>query len=280
MNIGQTLKKIRISKGLTRDELASNILSSSHYFKIEANQSNLTLDKFILILDKLNVEFNEFFFIHNHYAYSSKQKLSIDFMNLYYEQKTEALEDMLLFCETCYQKKQDIYYYHFSILIKTVLHDRTLNEEECQNIKNYLFNVQNYTLYEFRILINFLFILDIETIILLAKKMTKEFSKFKQFEAADYMYAILLLNVIDTLINNQHAEEAAYYIQLLEQHLTTYRDFFVMNALKFQRGCYKVLCEDARSGEAEIQLALSIFKELDTPSYDNHIAKYHKVFTQ
>ncbi|EAD9527522.1 XRE family transcriptional regulator, partial [Listeria monocytogenes] len=73
MEIGTTLKKLRVGKNITREELVKGIMSTNHYFKIENNENIISLDKFIAIISRLNVTFNEFAYVTNDYKNNEKK---------------------------------------------------------------------------------------------------------------------------------------------------------------------------------------------------------------
>ncbi|MGE8205440.1 helix-turn-helix domain-containing protein [Heyndrickxia sp. NPDC080065] len=62
---GETLRKIRKQKGFTMEQLANGIFSVSFLSKFERGESDISLSYFSLILEKLCLTFDEFFYIHN-----------------------------------------------------------------------------------------------------------------------------------------------------------------------------------------------------------------------
>lgn len=75
MNFGATIKKIRTDKNLTQKELSDGILTRSHLSQIETNNYFPSYDKFFLLLDRLNVVFEEFLFIQNDQKIQFKQQI-------------------------------------------------------------------------------------------------------------------------------------------------------------------------------------------------------------
>jgi len=73
---GETIRKIRIAKGLTLQEIATNQLSSAFISKVERNESDISLSRFELILARLHVTYDEFSFIRNNYQLDSQKSFS------------------------------------------------------------------------------------------------------------------------------------------------------------------------------------------------------------
>ena len=70
VEMGALLKKIRLSKNLTLKELASDYLSVSFLSKFERGESDISLSRFFLLLDK-----NDFFFVSKFHLVASVKKL-------------------------------------------------------------------------------------------------------------------------------------------------------------------------------------------------------------
>ncbi|MGK9326698.1 helix-turn-helix domain-containing protein [Aerococcus urinaeequi] len=57
------LRKIRENKGLSLSQLSHNIMSDSQLSKFERNETNITYDKFLLLLDRLEITMEEYLYL-------------------------------------------------------------------------------------------------------------------------------------------------------------------------------------------------------------------------
>lgn len=65
--IGETLKNIRLSLGLTQSQVCKNIMSQSNYSKVEKGDIEISFPKMIVILNCLDMSVDEFMYIENGY---------------------------------------------------------------------------------------------------------------------------------------------------------------------------------------------------------------------
>ncbi|QHM43523.1 hypothetical protein C7M38_01650 [Lactiplantibacillus plantarum] len=66
-NIGETIHQIRLSKGLTQQEVYSGIISRSFASRFESGANDIGASKLFAILDNLAISADELRFIHQNY---------------------------------------------------------------------------------------------------------------------------------------------------------------------------------------------------------------------
>lgn len=92
--LGNTLKKIRISKGITQKEVAQHTsISQSNYSKYEMGKIDISTTILISILDYFDISLQEFIFLCNEYGLSEKEKILHQFFNVPFHQKGELLKN-------------------------------------------------------------------------------------------------------------------------------------------------------------------------------------------
>ncbi|WP_225829485.1 helix-turn-helix domain-containing protein [Lactiplantibacillus plantarum] len=70
-NIGETIHQIRLSKGLTQQEVYSGIISRSFASRFESGANDIGASKLFAILDNLAISADELRFIHQNYQPSA-----------------------------------------------------------------------------------------------------------------------------------------------------------------------------------------------------------------
>ena len=90
--MGALLKKIRLSKNLTLKELASDYLSVSFLSKFERGESDISLSRFFLLLDKLDVSIEEFYGILYQDNPTHTEKLLENASKAYYQNDVLLLQ--------------------------------------------------------------------------------------------------------------------------------------------------------------------------------------------
>ncbi|MHC5253130.1 helix-turn-helix domain-containing protein [Listeria kieliensis] len=105
-NYGSTIRKIRESKGLTQKQVAGTIPLST-YRKIELNQTVCTLPAIDQILENLNMEPNDFKFIHREFSLTERQKLHKLFLKIKSTLHQESFLKFFSSCDAYLQKHND-----------------------------------------------------------------------------------------------------------------------------------------------------------------------------
>lgn len=91
INFGQTIRQIRLAKGITQPEIYAGVMSRSFYSEFEHNRHHIRVDQFIALLKNLNVDISEFLFIANHYDVDDENELTQLVNDLYNERNISAL---------------------------------------------------------------------------------------------------------------------------------------------------------------------------------------------
>lgn len=61
-NFGEIFKKFRESRGFRLKDVANEVISTSQLSRFEKGETDLTISKFILILDEINLSIDEFMY--------------------------------------------------------------------------------------------------------------------------------------------------------------------------------------------------------------------------
>ncbi|ALS02050.1 hypothetical protein ATZ33_11835 [Enterococcus silesiacus] len=275
MKIGTTLKNLRTGKNITRQNLVKGIMSVNHYYKVEKNENNLSVDKCIKILSRLNVTFDEFLFIANDYKNNSKKLVGDTAINLYYsgQNTQEELQELQEKCIELFKKTDDVYYQHHSILISTMTNNLQLTKQEIDILINYFFKVDNYGLYEIKMFTNFAYLFDSDILVILSNNILEKFLKFEAFEETNKDYVFFLLNLINVFHTRAETDLAYRFIELAENQIKNSTDFFSLTVLKYHQGINKIQTKNF-SGKELVEEALLIFKKLHNNFYTLYKKEY------
>ena len=82
MGIGDTLKKIRLNRNMTQNQVAEGIIGQGTYSRIERDQLQVDVETFAKLLQKLNISIDEFFYIHNGYSATEQQIIMKEFRDV------------------------------------------------------------------------------------------------------------------------------------------------------------------------------------------------------
>lgn len=201
MNFGSTIKKIRKDKNLTQKELSDGILTRSHLSQIETNNYFPSYDKFFLLLDRLNVVFEEFLFIQNDQKMHFKQEIRSKISEAANLNDTEKLKNLAITAKDLHEKTEDITYYHYMLICKALISynmTHTVNDEMIQfvnPIKEYLFKMDNWYLYELKLFNNIIYSLTVEEALLFSRTSLKRLDNFQYFMEFQHTEQHIYLNL-------------------------------------------------------------------------------------
>lgn len=211
MDIGGTIKKVRIGKNITQSELAKNILSRPHLSLIENNKSDISMSLLIQILEKLHLPVDEFVFLANDYSISESKSMALQLMNEANKANAKGLKLLLKDSKIKFKEYDSYEFYHISLLteiyIKFLDNNFTITEEIqtiANPIKDYLFNLSDWYIYDLKLFSNSLFLFDVFTVESIADKLFNSLKKYELHPNSREDYLNILINMSTYLIEKEN----------------------------------------------------------------------------
>lgn len=249
---GEIFRKLRKSKKASLSFTSQHIVSPQFLSRFERNESRITLDIFLQLLDRLNIHFNEFMM---HMSTSNNLTNQHDFLKEYgvaYTNKDIDLLNHLLLEE----KKNLIYdenerHKHNIILIKQqicFINDMSFNSDDTQSIVKYLFDIDNWGFYELSLFNNSLFFFDMLQAESLSKIAIKKSSTYQTLVKNKHILAIFLMNVITLMLKNNQCSLVWNLISEVDNVLKNQINLYEKNRLNYLKGVYAIKTGDYNHG--------------------------------
>lgn len=146
VEMGALLKKIRLSKNLTLKELASDYLSVSFLSKFERGESDISLSRFFLLLDKLDVSIEEFYGILSQDNPTHTEKLLESASKAYYQNDSLSLQKYVGEERHKFELTQDKSFLYNSIMLESFLasvSNKEVDENKVRELTDYLLALNN-----------------------------------------------------------------------------------------------------------------------------------------
>ncbi|AGM99228.1 Rgg/GadR/MutR family transcriptional regulator [Streptococcus iniae] len=268
--LGKTLRSLRKGKQVTISALADEHLSKSQISRFERGESEISCNRLLNLLDKLNISIDEFLSIHSR-EHTHFFTLLTQLRKYSAEQNREGLVGLL----EAYQEKP-----YETTMIKAVTFsiDQTIkpDESEINQLTDYLFKVEHWGNYEIILLGNCTRFINYNTLFLLTKEMVTSFAYSEQNKSNKVLVTQLSINCLIISIDNHYFENSCYLISKIQELLTNEIQFYEKTIFLYVHGYYKLKQGDIE-GKKEMEDALTIFQLLNENAlYDAYQEHYYK----
>lgn len=174
MKYGKIFKKFRESRGLSLKDVSKCGVSSSHLSRFEHEEADLTITKFILALEAINMPIEEFIYAARDFHRDDFNELLEKIRLLVAKRDIVGMENLLISLLEKKEKK-DPFYELNTILVKIRLQDLSgkiyVTDQDISFVSEYLFSVEYWGCYELLLFMNTLDVLNHETMMVLSKEM-------------------------------------------------------------------------------------------------------------
>lgn len=278
MRFGKTIKKIRLEKGLTQKNISEDIITLSYYSRIEREISEPTISVFLKILQRLNVNFDEFMFIHNNYRESSNDRLWFKLTELYHAGDIKTLTRYKKFL--LHHSKEDASFVDLVNIVNLFilrLSKQNLEPVNTEPIVKRLMSLDNWTSSEVRLFTTIMDMLPIDTVIILVNHLLKKRNLYMKSKGYNSPYSKLLINSILLCINANYLKEAKLFINEYKRSLEV-RDFYGYSMNKYFEGLLLTLQGEKEKGMKEVSEFFAICDFLKLNDFaDKYRTFYDKI---
>ncbi|QBO37361.1 Rgg/GadR/MutR family transcriptional regulator [Periweissella cryptocerci] len=260
---GETFQAIRLNKNVSLRAVSEGIASDSFVGKFEKGLTNISFDKLVHLVERLNVTVEEFLFLdstHNDYF-----SVLLDEMNTAYTNadisKLIALADEQL---RIYRDTNVPSYKCNWIMVRSLisdLEDEKLDDEFTNYIVNYLVGISEWTLYEVILFANSVHIFDMNTIMLLTDEILNK-DALINFEKNKRIVVDTLLNIARVFIEDGQRMYASRILAKVKRISMDDIYYSSRTNFLFVQGLYEIKFGDRQAGEKRCDNALQVMELL------------------
>lgn len=236
MLVGELLKKYRTEKMKTQKQWAGNVISPSFYAKVEKNIHRITVDDLIELLHYNKISIFDFFSKldrqeQNQNAF--KKEITNQIVEAYYHHSKEELEEIRkIINESDLPDKEEqlTFIEAYIALLSNNLED--LDNDIKTKIKNKLFNISDYNENNLYLYCNFMSFYDLDSNLLLAKRLVKHFQDNSNVGVQEAILSIIV-NLLIFCIKDKNYDKTLFFIKASKQiqnkpRLVFYKDVLVV----------------------------------------------------
>lgn len=281
-NFGETLRKIRLEKGLTQKSLYHDLLSKSYAVRFEQGKHDISFVLLLEILERLPMEISEFLFIHRNYQPSETQ--------WFYEQLIKSGNNMDLAALATLKKEYQTRYgdsqqqsgrlvqldYRLEQLRyydqRGQITEESVTPELQGKIQNLLAATQSWTMEDLRFFAATLDLVPTSDLTLFFQGLIPSVKRYREFAAGKNVLCILLINAIHKALFSKAYGIAQELLALLDDFADgldylAYRNFAGFYAGLLQLVGSKPGQLEYDQGIASAQQASMVFRQLKYPFY-------------
>lgn len=274
-NFGEIFKKFRESRGLRLKDLTKAGISTSQLSRFEKGETDLTISKFIHILNEINMPIDEFMYAVHDFHRDELNELLAQVRKYVTTRDIEGMKRLLI-SQMENEGKREKFHHINTILVKIRLQDlsgeKYYNETDLNDLTDYLFGVEYWGYYELLIFMNTLDVLKHDVFMVLAREMSRRSDFYKEISINRRLISTMLLNAYITCIEKKKFMDALYFEKQLKQcffiEIEIYERLiflYAQNLYRYQKNGNKIAIIEMKKCIGAIKLAGS-----------NHLAKIYE----
>ena len=220
MQIGEVLGDIRKNKNLKSKEVYKGILSRPAISRFEKGHSDTTAEKFLQILENLNLSLEEFHFLYDGNKANTDTMMMSAYSEAYYAKDIPRLAALEEASRNHFDETSQIKYLHHASIIHLLrcnLSELPFPHKELAVIKDYLFQCETWHYYELVLFTNSLdfFPEDVlDAVYARAKEKMTEFNRMKSYQNELFS---LISNILVLQLGKNNLEKSWLYYADLEK---------------------------------------------------------------
>ncbi|WP_313176530.1 helix-turn-helix domain-containing protein [Streptococcus parasuis] len=274
-NFGEIFKKFRESRGLRLKDVAKAGISTSQLSRFEKGETDLTISKFMLILDEINMPIDEFMYAVHDFHRDELNELLSKIRHFVSNHDVEGMKK-LLYSQMESENKMVKFYQLNMILLKIRLQDLSgeayYNQKDLNDLTDYLLSVEYWGYYELLIFSNTLDVLKHDVFMVLAREMSRRSDFYKEIPNNRRLISSMLLNGYITCVERSKYIDALYFEKQLDQCFFTETEIYERLVFQYAQHLYHHKKEKDCKAIIEMRKCIAAMKLAGS----NHLAKTYE----
>ena len=250
-------------------------ISTSQLSRFEKGETDLTISKFIHVLNEINMPIDEFMYAVHDFHRDELNELLAQVRKYVTTRDIEGMKRLLI-SQMENEGKREKFHHINTILVKIRLQDlsgeKYYNETDLDDLTDYLFGVEYWGYYELLIFMNTLDVLKHDVFMVLAREMSRRSDFYKEIPINRRLISTMLLNAYITCIEKKKFMDALYFEKQLKQCFFIETEIYerliflyAQNLYRYQKNGNKIAIIEMKKCIGAIKLAGS-----------NHLAKIYE----
>lgn len=278
--LGRVFHDFRSNRSVSLKQIADETVSASQISRFERGESDITLSRFLHVLDNMHVEISEFISALRGRDRSETIRFMSQLVPLEYQRDKAGFERLFREQKSKYERNPAVYQYRLNMILAQSFIckcDGTVPfpKEYLDEVTDYLFTVEEWKIYELILIGNLYLFMDIP----LLDRMGREIVATHERSGANTrLVTVTLLNIWESCLHRDELKTAAFYresiLPLLEDETLLYE----RNLYLYLSGLHRFKSGEAERGREDMRRAIQIYEWLGCPNlarnYREDLAKY------
>ena len=278
-NYGKLFKKFRESRGLVLKDIAKLGVSVSHISRFERENTDLTISKFMLALNAINMPIDEFMYAANDFQRDEFNEI-LEKISLFVSARNVSGMEKLLITQVEKIEKRETFYTLNTILIKIRLQDLSdksyYDESDIQYLSDYLFSVEYWGCYELLLFANTVDVLNHQTMMILSREMCKRSEFYKDLPNYRRLHSTMLLNCYIISIERDEYIDALYFEKQLNHNCFTETEIYEKLVFHYSKNLYEIKKNRSNKAILEMKKCIAAMKLANSENlaikFENHLS--------
>jgi Rgg/GadR/MutR family transcriptional activator len=282
--LGSTIKKFRISKGLTPAEVYQGIMSKTAYWKFENSDVDSSFEHVFKFLRRINVDLEEFISALPDVKTFEYEKVISERQSAFNSQNLEKMKDISWYFQELIKINNSVRYYHAYLVTELLilrLKEKKPLKKFSQPLYEYLMNCEYWNYYEIALFSDIMYVFDLNVLPTFFRKASKGISKYPKIYRSRNQEIGMYVNYLSLCVRSGNKEQVRYIVHSLNSDInlnekSTYNRIIIRWANKIAEGYLKHNTELFDEAKEVIQ----VFKYLEMESVFNLYSEWTKMYIE
>ncbi|EHI70929.1 Rgg family transcriptional regulator [Streptococcus ictaluri] len=278
-HFGEIFKTFRESRGLRLKDVARAGISTSQLSRFEKGETDLTISKFMLILDEINMPIDEFMYAVHDFRRDDLNELLSKVRHFVTNRDSDGLEH-LLHAQLASTDKRETFHHINAILLKIRLQALSgqpyYTQQDLTDLTDYLFGVVYWGSYELLIFSNTLDVLSHDVFMVLAREMARRSDFYKEIPSNRRLISSMLLNGYITCVEREKFMDALYFEKQLKQCFFTETEVYERLVFQYVQSMYQYKKTNSTSAMTEMKKCIETMRLVGS----HHLAKTYERYLE
>ncbi|AGM98057.1 Rgg/GadR/MutR family transcriptional regulator [Streptococcus iniae] len=273
--LGSTFRLLRKNRHISLKQVATDEVSVSQLSRFERGESALSVEKFFIALENINVEMKEFMDTWNNYQKTEQIRFMSSLIDLEYKRDIQGFRQLLVSEQEKFKEQSSNYRHYLNIILLQGFICKCdssipFPKKYVEEISDYLFSTEQWEIYEIILIGNLYLFIDVPLLHKMGQEIINRRDFYQEIGTHNDLVIMTLLNIWESCLHRDSIVIARYYQAEIEKLLHNETKVYERTIYLFLLGLQEYKEKYALSGIEKMNQAIQIFKWLGCTNLANN----------